>query len=164
MNKYINQLYKFRSNPAKYDDNELAIVIIKPNSTQKSRKKIINNIIENGLIIIRSVTRRLLKAEVIAIYNDIFRFNESDLLFGASWKNQKLEYMMSGESEILLIQGKNAQQKAENIKYEVRKNFGKLSVPDKKLDDKTFEDLAIKNIIHVVDADETDISLKLFFD
>jgi hypothetical protein len=71
--------------------------------------------------------------------------------------------MQSGKSQIILVCGVSAQQKCERIKYKIRDKFGKLSVPDRRLDDESFEYLAIKNIIHAVDKDEIEIALWLFF-
>ncbi len=163
MRKYLEQLQRYRTDPGRYACDELAIIIIKPNSTPESCSEIMNLIAENKLEVIKTVHTTLTKAKVLAVYNDIFRFNENDLLFGIGWKDRKMKYMTSNPVEAVLVQGIYAQQKAENIKYIIRQHYGKLSVPNTKLDDDTFEELAIKNIIHVVDSDETDISLRLFF-
>ncbi|MEI6054312.1 MAG: hypothetical protein WCQ49_03020 [Candidatus Saccharibacteria bacterium] len=163
MNDYLSQQLTFRSNPSNNPEAELAVLIIKPDFTSEHFLLIKNMLSDNRIKIVEQIDIALKRDQILAVYNDIFRFTPNDILFGAGWKKRKLEYMLSGSSRILLVSGSDAQQICEKIKYDIRNQFGKLSVPDKQLDDNTFEELAIKNIIHAVDKDEIEIALWLFF-
>jgi hypothetical protein len=161
--EYINQLLIFRSDPSLHPEYELAVALLKPDFTPEHEDILLSKAAENYLQVIKHIDIILTIDQVIAIYNDIFRFSNNDIMFGIEWKKRKLHYMASDTSRIYLLQGKNAQQICEQIKYEIREQFKKLSVPNRKLNDEKFEELAIKNIIHVVDKDETDIPIWLFF-
>lgn len=102
-----------------------------------------------------STEKRLLQS------TDIFRFDDKDLTFGIDWKKRKLEYMTSSKSAVFILKGEGSQTLSEQFKYILRDKYKKLSVPAKKLDNEEFDELAIKNLIHVVDEGYTEVALQL---
>jgi hypothetical protein len=82
MEDYLAQQLKWRSNPSLESESELAVLIIKPNSTDEQNDLISQMIIESNLKIIEQISVTLEKDEILAIYNDIFRFMPNDILFG----------------------------------------------------------------------------------
>ena len=151
----------FRKDPLKYAHNELAIVILKPDYTKAHKQEVKKFINEHKLTIESEGTIILDTFRTLALYNDIFKFNSQDILFGYTWKDQKLAYMTSGNSYYYILRGKNAQSYCETFKYAMREKHSKLSIPEKKLNTQEFEDLAIKNLIHVVNTHETEIAIRL---
>jgi hypothetical protein len=154
--------FEFRKNPTHNLENELAVIILKPDFTVEQQKMLADFINQHSLEVVCERRVTLSYEAVLAVYNDIYRFNTNDIQFGHSWKHRKLDYMRSGESQISIVRGRNAQSLSEELKYRMREDYGKLSVPDKKLDGDEFEELAIKNVIHVVDATETEVAIWLF--
>ena len=157
----LSSQYDFRRDPVLYAHKEHAIVILKPDYTDTHIDKVQNFIAFNKLELLHSAERVFGSADTIALYGDIFRFNTNDIIFGYGWKERKLTYMISGSSWIFIVRGYNAQSLCETFKYKMRNEYGKLSVPDKKLSGAEFEELAIKNVIHVVDTEETETVLWL---
>ena len=161
--KLLEHQYKYRREPSMYADLEIAIIILKPGFTLRQAEEVEHFISLRGLKLLHETTFQFDTKSTLALYNDIFRFNDEDTVFGYQWKDQKMMYMSSGKSHVYVIQGRNAQAQAESFKYTLRDAYGKLSVPDKKLSSIEFNERAIKNIIHVVDSHETEIALRLFF-
>lgn len=158
----LHQQLGFHRNLNSNVDKELAVIVMKPGFQSEHINHLYDFLAQDKLKIVFQTSKTLTPHEVLAIYNDIFRFNDTDLLFGLEWKKRKLKYMTSGDSLIHIVQGKNAQAVCEKFKYKLRDRFNKLSVPDKKLSNDEFEELAIKNLVHVVDAGETEIAIWLF--
>lgn len=157
----LENQYNFRRDSSRYANQEISILILKPNFITKQQKEIINFIASNNLELMQEGDFKFDTKSTLALYNDIFRFSDQDVLFGYDWKDQKLEYMISDLSYYYIVRGLNAQSLSGAYKYKMREAYGKLSIPDKKLKSGQFEELAIKNIIHVVDASETEIALRL---
>ena len=161
--KLLEHQFKYRRDPSINADSEMAIIILKPGFTLKQKDEVSSFISHSGLRLLHETDFQFDAKSTLALYNDIFRFNDQDIVFGYQWKDQKLMYMLSGLSRVYIIQGRSAQSLAESFKYKLRNTYGKLSVPDKRLSSAEFGELAIKNIIHVVDTNETEIALRLFF-
>lgn len=161
--KLLEHQYKYRQDPSINADAEIAIIILKPGFTLKQNKEVLSFINLSGLKLLYETDFQFDAMSTLALYNDIFRFNDKDIVFGYQWKDQKLIYMLSGPSYVYIVQGRRAQALAESFKYKLRNSYGKLSVPDKQLSSVEFNELAIKNIIHVVDTNETEIALRLLF-
>lgn len=141
--------------------DERAVVLLKPGYKRTHRKQLLEFAKRHDFTVevVKIVT---LSAEsTLAIYSDIYRFSSKDIVFGVEWKKRKLAYMTSAPSEVFVLRGENCQLLCEQFKEELRKKYGKLSVPEKPLSANEFEELAIKNIIHVVDATDTEVILWL---
>lgn len=151
----------FRADTSAASESELAVVMLKPNYTADHVSDVNQFADEHNLDIVYEQPHLLGRAAVIAIYADILKFSPSDIDFGLDWKRRKLEYMTSAASYVEVLQGQNAQSTCEQYKHDMRQKYGKLSVPSDRLSDDDFEDLAIRNIIHVVDDDVTEIMLWL---
>ncbi|PJE65165.1 hypothetical protein COU91_02935 [Candidatus Saccharibacteria bacterium CG10_big_fil_rev_8_21_14_0_10_47_8] len=159
--KLLASQFNYRKDPSKYAGFEHAIIILKPNYSSKHVEHLTKFVNDNNLEISYQTKYQFNRDAVLVIYNDIFRFNDNDILFGTDWKTRKLLYMISSISGVYVIRGENAQSLCETFKYLLREQYGKLSIPDKKLGGDEFEKLAIKNIIHVVDTDETELAIQL---
>lgn len=153
--------YNFRRDPSSHANDELAVLILKPGFTPEYVKEVQTFVNKNQLELTYENDFQFDHHSTLALYNDIFRFSDKDIMFGYDWKDRKLAYMISEPSHVFIVRGRNAQSQGEAFKYKMRDAYGKLSVPDKKLTNNEFEELAIKNIIHVVDASETEIALRL---
>lgn len=151
----------FRRDPLTYSDLETAVLILKPGFEPEHVRKVDKFIRDNKLKALYQTDLKFDSKSIVALYNDIFRFNTNDNLFGYEWKKRKLKYMTCGPSRIYIVRGRGVLALSEAFKYEIRSAYGKLSVPDKMLNLDEFEELAIKNLIHVVDSDETEIALWL---
>lgn len=161
-NKLLEHQYNFRRDPSIYAEDELVVIVLKPGFTSKHKEEVLDFVNSNKLKLIHDADFQFDPNSTLALYNDIFKFSDKDIMFGYKWKDRKLDYMVSGQSHFYIARGRNAQSLGEVFKYKMRDAYGKLSVPDKKLSNDEFEELAIKNIIHVVDASETEIALRLF--
>lgn len=161
INECLEAQLAFRADTIASSESELAVVILKPEYTSDQVDDVSQFADQHDLDIVYEHPHLLGRAAVVAIYADILKFNPSDLDFGLDWKRRKLEYMTSAPSYVEILQGQSAQSSCEQYKHDMRRRYGKLSVPSGRLNDDEFEDLAIKNIIHVVDDDATEIVLWL---
>lgn len=159
----LNKLIAYRTKPEASDD-ELAIIILKPGYRREHVQSLLSFIEEESLEILLERNQKLNKQEIIALYGDIYRFDKNDVKFGLSWKEQKMKYMSSGLSRIYILSGKNTQLLSSDFKRRLRENYGKLSIPPKKLTEEEFIEVAIKNIIHVVDDTEIEVAIWLLIE
>lgn len=157
----LGHQYNYRRDPSAHAEDELAIIILKPGFTDEHHEKVTIFCAQNNLELVRHNDFQFDPTSTLALYNDIFRFSENDIRFGYDWKARKLAYMTSGPSRIYIVRGKDARPLSEAFKYELRDTYGKLSVPDRALNNDEFEELAIKNIVHVVDGADIEVALWL---
>lgn len=157
----LQQQFSFRLNPLANAEKELSILVIKPGFKVEFIQKVHDFITLNKLKLICEYDFLFDKSSLLAIYNDIYRFTNNDIKFGLEWKQRKIVYMTSESSRIFIVSGPNAQSLSEAFKYRIRDKYKKLSIPDRKLSPDEFEELAIKNIIHVVDESDIEVALWL---
>jgi nucleoside diphosphate kinase len=161
MKKLIVEQLEYRRDPKKNRSDEHAVIILKPEYRREYISEVIDFLVKNDLQNVYQKVITFSKEAIIAVYYDIFKFTDKDLIYGVNWKKRKLDYMSSGKSIVFIIKGKNSQQLSKKFKYELRAKYKKLSIPSKKLTNKQFDELAIKNIIHVVDDSDTEVAIQL---
>ena len=91
---------------------------------------------------------------VFLVYYDLFKKSDKDKIFGVSWKNQVINYLTSGKSEIYLIKGDRAYSLLKQYKLNIRSKYNKITKPSQKISNKIFTEKVIKNLIHVTDPEE----------
>lgn len=159
MNTFLHNQFNFRKSPGEHAYDEHAVIILKPGFEAEHKTYISSYLAKQSLSIEREEELALSAEDVLVIYNDIFRYSDNDVSFGVEWKARKLDYMQSGPSLFYIVKGANAQALCEMLKYSMRDAYGKLSIPDRLLNDPEYDDLVTRNIIHVVDAIETEVAL-----
>lgn len=144
-------------------NNEIAIIILKPNFKKEHKNLVINFLNKNNLKIIKSFKYKFNKFHILNIYNDILYFSDKDIEFWIKWKYEKVKYMISDYSYVYIIEWLDANKITNEIKLKIRKKYNKLSIPKEKLSNAEFINLAIKNIIHTVDKKDVEIFLWLLY-
>ena len=132
------------------DLTNFSLIVLKPGFSGKvserlgfSFDQILQGLIDSSqLNTISSTKKELSEIEVKVLYNSIF--SRKPIHQGAtSFRNDLLEYMQSSEVHIFLVQGRDAQKKAELIKQAYRNIVGLEPGTSK-----------VRNILHVPDTDE----------
>lgn len=142
---------------------KLVVVIFKPDYLENEVIEFQKYCVKTGLSIIKS-KRIVFRREIaIALYPKIFSFSKEDLNFGIKWKQKTIDYLISNPSLCFLIRGKFADLKLFEYKHELRKRYGKITHPRRKLSEKKFFENVIKNLIHVVDQEELQNCIWLIF-
>jgi len=129
-----------------YGEDYLGIIIIKPQVSLEETKYLKELVYEllniQELYVLSEKEKRLDTKDVTQIYQRIYQekpLNSDDM----DYKNNLLDYMISGESTALLIFGENARISSEEIKLKIRTMFGN-----------DFETKYLRNFVHVPDKDE----------
>lgn len=134
------------------------LVILKPDFPLIEKRPFLNFCAEKELKIIFRKKLILNKYQVIALYQDIFNSLPGDTIFGIGWKYDLIKYLTKSHSEIFLIEGKDAIKILNDYKIGIRTKYRKITKPKEALDEKTFNEKVIKNLIHVSDRGDQLIS------
>ncbi|MCX6738840.1 MAG: hypothetical protein NT098_02175 [Candidatus Parcubacteria bacterium] len=145
------------------DIKDVTIVIFKPDFPDSEKNSFFRFCKNNSLNILSSKEAVLNKEQIYGIYYDIFKQRNDDKNYGISWKIKVLEYLTFGTSEYFLIEGKDAQARLKEFKISIREKYKKITAPHSHIDERSFEETVIKNLIHVTDDGEFVNSCWLLF-
>lgn len=138
-------------------NKEQAIFVLKPDADDHevygySLADVIDGLLtSSGLNIVGESDRRLGSQEIRDLYPIL---NKPDPIFGEEWKQKLIDHVSSGNVHSLLVEGKDANKKAKIIKNYLRKTL---------CDQTTEVGKIIKNIAHVPDDEDFDVSEKILF-
>lgn len=136
---------------------EKAIFMIKPDAKEISigrykLPEIILGLLEStGLKIINESEKKLTESEIRKLY-PILEIH--DPVYGEQWKNNLIEHLSSEPICSLLVEGEDANNKAKIIKNYLRRNLCDQSTETGKI---------IKNVAHVPDNEDFEISERILF-
>lgn len=132
----------------------MGLLLFKPECPPEELRAFQEYCVHQGIHLLRQERVRLSHAAVIALYPAIFRFSQEDLLFGIDWKEQTLNYLQSADCVYFLVQGVSIHEKLTDFKYALRARYGKVTHPKEILSPDAFLETVVKNLVHVVDAEE----------
>lgn len=106
-----------------------------------------------GIEVTAEVQKLLRRDEVFRIYEKVLRPNpDDDAIWGTAWKDELMDHLTSGPVNALLVQHPEvgrAELQARTVKNFLRTYFGK--------------DKVIRNIAHVPDTDELQVTKQILF-
>ena len=142
-----------------------AIVLFKPDALevrdeyQESRTTVADMgrlmLVESGLTIVQENTPHLTPDDVYAMYERVLKPNpQDDAIWGTQWKREVIAHLTSRPLEALLLEDGYANDpisKSQMFKDKLRANYGDQ------------EDV-VRNLVHVPDEDELDLTHAILFD
>lgn len=143
---------------------DVSIVILKPDFPNIEKSIFLDYCTSNNLSILSAKKITLKKDHIFSIYYDLFKKSDQDKIFGVSWKNQVINYLTNGKSEIYFIKGNQAYSLLKQYKLNIRSKYNKITKPSQKISNKVFIEKVVKNLIHVTDPEElTPTAWSLFY-
>ncbi len=117
---------------------DVSVLILKPDFPISEKDNFLSYCMSNNLKILSNRRIILKKDQIFSVYYDLFKKSDQDKEFGVSWKNQVINYLTSGKSEIYFIKGNQAYSLLKQYKLNIRSKYNKITKPSQKISNKIF--------------------------